>query len=109
MGEQAGRNHEDGYWPPGTITQSLLTSIPIPNVIAGGLIGALSESWMTVLVTSIVIWPLIWAVLICFGPKPITDSGKRVAFSRATWFRIELGAAAAAAVPSAALLHLVFG
>ena len=92
--------------------------IPIPNVVAGILIGVANTSWAGTLVSSLV-WPAIYCLYVSLVEKPrmqatITDfraRAKRLLFNSpiGTFYAMESTTALFTALPIACIVFLIKG
>ena len=81
--------------------------IPMPNVIAGVLIGAVNDTWVGVLATSAVVWPLTFCVYVSFVDSPrLIDMADKLG-SRFKAYLVEFWTAALTALPVATIVYLV--
>ena len=90
--------------------------IPMPNVIAGILIGVANSSWVEVLVSSLV-WPGIYCLYVSLTERPRIDAtvaqfkerGKRLLLGSpvATFYAIEFATALLTALPIACIAFLI--
>lgn len=90
--------------------------IPIPNVLAGALIGFANSSWFEVLVSAAV-WPLIYCAFVAIVERSrvvasvaqFRERGRHLLFgsARSTFFAIEFASALFTALPIACVVFIV--
>jgi hypothetical protein len=90
--------------------------IPAPNVIAGVLVGVLSDNWLTVLVSA-ALWPFAFCLYVSIAHRTRRDStvasfaarGRHLVLGSPvlTFYAVEFATALATTVPIALLAHAV--
>jgi hypothetical protein len=90
--------------------------IPIPNVLAGALIGLVNRSWAELLVSAAV-WPVVYCAYVAITERPraattiaqFRERGQRLLFGSATstFYAVEFATAIATALPIACAVFLI--
>ena len=80
--------------------------IPLPNVVAGALIGAANDAWVGVLIASAV-WPFTFCVYVSFVDSPRLEDMTDKLGSRVKVYLVEFWTAASTALPVATIVYLV--
>ena len=81
--------------------------IPMPNVIAGVLVGLVNDAWVGVLAGSALVWPLIFCVYVSLVDSPRVAAMAEKLESRVKAYLVEFCTASLTALPVASIVYLV--
>lgn len=83
--------------------------IPMPNVLAGVLIGLVSDAWVGVLAGSALVWPVIFCVYVSLADSPRLAALADKLESRVKAYLVEFCTASLTALPFACIVYLIRG
>ncbi len=81
--------------------------IPMPNVIAGVLVGLVNDAWVGVLTGSALVWPLIFCVYVSLVDSRRVAAVAEKLESRVKAYLVEFCTASLTALPVASIVYLV--